>query len=174
MTLCCNIHLPHHLLIPFMISKKLKNSLFIQENKTIYIYIDGEGLYGEPSHGAARSGAATDVAAGGAAGVAAGAVGVAVSGAAAGAVGVAARGAAGVAAVGGACGANGAVAGDDTVPVASVELDASDCDELTSANPCCSIIQINITQLPLSYDSPTSSTTPENIGCQNHQNSYKE
>ena len=120
---------------------------------------DGEGLYGEPSHGAAGSGAATDVAAG--------AVGVAVSGAAAaGAVGVAAGGAVGVAAHGaaggGAGGANGAVASDHTVPVASVELDASDCDELTSANRCCSI-QINITQLPVSYDSPTSSTTVENM-----------
>ena len=122
---------------------------------------DGEGLYGEPSRGAAGSGAATDVAAGGAADVAAGAVGVAASGAAAGAVGVAAGGAAGgavgvtaggaagvaavgVAAGGGAGGANGAVAGDDTVPVASVALDGSDCDELTSANRCCSIIQIKI------------------------------
>ena len=112
--------------------------------------IDEEGLYGEPSCGGAATGVAAvgaaDVAAFGAAGVAA--VGIAAGGGADGAVGVAAGG-----------GATGAVAGDDTVPVASVALDGTDCDELTSANRCCSIIQINITQLPVSYDCHTLSTT---------------
>ena len=131
--------------------------------------IDEEGLYGEPSCGGAATGVAAvgaaDVAAFGAAGVAA--VGIAAGGGADGAVG-GADGAVGIAAGGGADGAvgvaagggaTGAVAGDDTVPVASVALDGTDCDELTSANRCCSIIQINITQLPVSYDCHTLSTT---------------
>ena len=95
--------------------------------------LDVEGLYDEPLCGGGAGGAAV---------AAAGAGGTAVGGAG-GADGVAA----GVAAVGAAAGAAGTagdvpgtVSGADTVPVASVALGGSNCDELTSANRCCSLI----------------------------------